>query len=214
MKIIIDDQGFIYTYRSVQEHIAKNIPFSLGYRALRICWSEELLKKRLEELEEDLVERGYRRRFIKSSFKEVWKIKREQALKKFVSSRVENDRTRFIAKYDHRLPRFSKTLRSSWKILTEDPVMNKIYPSAPMVCYQRVENLKDLLVKSKLPSRQKFTRERRDKVGFKPCNKSRCPECEQMGKNTVEEVIISATGEKMRIKDKLTCFSNIIYMIA
>ena len=25
-----------------------------------------------------------------------------------------------------------------------------------------------------------------------------------MGKNTVEEVIISATGEKMRIKDKLT----------
>ena len=35
-----------------------------------------------------------------------------------------------------------------------------------------------------------------------------------MGKNTVEEVIISATGEKMRIKDKLTCSSsNIIYMI-
>jgi len=35
-----------------------------------------------------------------------------------------------------------------------------------------------------------------------------------MGKNTVEEVIISATGEKMRIEDKLTCSSsNIIYMI-
>ena len=35
-----------------------------------------------------------------------------------------------------------------------------------------------------------------------------------MGKNTVEEVIICSTGEKMRIKDKLTCsFSNIIYMI-
>ena len=35
-----------------------------------------------------------------------------------------------------------------------------------------------------------------------------------MGKNSVEEVIISATGEKMRIKDKLTfSSSNIIYMI-
>ena len=91
--------------------------------------------------------------------------------------------------------------------------MKKIYPSPPMVFYQRVENLKDLLVKSKLPSRQRFTREKRDKVGFKPCNKSRSLVCEQMGKNTVEEVIISATGEKMRIKDKLTCSSSkIIYM--
>ena len=142
------------------------------------------------------------------------KIKREQALKKVVSSRVENDRTRFIVKYDSRLPRFSETLRSSWKILIEDPVMKKIYPSPPMVCYQRAENLKDLFIKSKLPSRQRFTREKRDKVGFKPCYKSRCPVCEQIGKNTVEEVIISATGEKMRIEDKLTCSSsNIIYMI-
>ena len=144
---------------------------------------------------------------------DVRKIKREQALKKVVSSRVENDRTRFIVKYDPRLPRFSETLRSSWKTLIEDPVMKKIYPSPPMVCYQRVENLKDLLVKSKLPSRQGFTKgNKRDKVGFKPCNRSRCPVCEQMGKNSVEE--FSATGEKMRIKDKLTCSSsNIIYMI-
>ena len=65
--------------------------------------------------------------------------------------------------------------------------------------------LKDLLVKSKLPSRQGFTKgNKRDKVGFKPCNRSCCPVYEQMGKNSVEEVIISATGEKMRIKDKLT----------
>ena len=54
--------------------------------------------------------------------------------------------------------------------------------------------MKDLLVKSKLPSRQRFTREKRDKVGVKPRNKSRCPVCEQMGKNTVEEGVISATG--------------------
>ena len=104
---------------------------------------------------------------------DVRKIKREQALKKVVSSRVVNDRTRFIVKYDPRLTRFSETLRSSWKILIEDPVMKKIYPSPPMVCYQRVEDLKDLLVKPKLPRRQRLTREKRDKVGFKPCNKSR-----------------------------------------
>ena len=56
----------------------------MGYRALRICWSEEFLEKRLDELEEDLVERGYGRRSIKSSVMEVRKISREQALKKVV----------------------------------------------------------------------------------------------------------------------------------
>ena len=121
----IDDQGYIRTdlYKKENKknnylppsscypnHITKNILFSLGYRALRIFWSKELLEKRLEELEEDLVERGYRRRSIKSSFMDVRKIKREQALKKVVSNRVENDRTRFIVKYDPRLPRFSETL--------------------------------------------------------------------------------------------------------
>jgi len=117
---------------------------------------------------------------------EVRKIKREQALKKVLSSRMENDRTSFIVKYDPRLPRFPESLRSFWKILIEDLVMKKIYPSPPMVCYQRLENLKISWLSIKLPSRQSFTRERRDKVWFKPCNKSRCPVYEQMGKNTVE----------------------------
>ena len=54
---------------------------------------------------------------------EVRKIKREQALKKVMSSRMENDRTSFIVKYDLRLPRFPETLKSFWKILIKDPVM-------------------------------------------------------------------------------------------
>ena len=157
MKIFIDDQGYIYVQICTRIKTRRITIFFLPaviltiqlriyrshqvYRALRICWSEKLLEKRLEKLEEDLVERGYRRRSIKSSFMDVRKIKREQALKKFVSSRVENDRTRFIVKYDPRLPRFSETLRSSWKILIEDPVMKKIYPSPPMACFQRVKNL-------------------------------------------------------------------------
>ena len=60
MKIFIDDQGYIRTdlYKKENKknnyllpsschpnHITKNIPFSLGYRALRIWWSEELLEK-------------------------------------------------------------------------------------------------------------------------------------------------------------------------
>ena len=76
MKIFIDDQGYIRTdlYKKENKknnyllpsschpnHITKNIPFSLGYRALRIWWSEELLEKRLEELEEYTLLTGIQR---------------------------------------------------------------------------------------------------------------------------------------------------------
>ena len=92
--------------------------------------------------------------------------------------------------------------------------MKKIFPAPPMICYQRVENLKDLLVKSKLPSRRRSPGMRREKEGFNPCRRSGCPLCEQMEDERVSEVKISTTGERRRIKDKLTCSStNIIYMI-
>ena len=122
--MFIDEQGFIRTdlYKKDNKkknyllpsschpnHISKNIPFSLGYRALRICWSKELLENRLAELEEDLEERGYKRRSIRSSFTEIGRV---QALRKVESKRGEKDRVRFIFKYDPRLPNFSETLRS------------------------------------------------------------------------------------------------------
>ena len=58
---------------------------------MRICWSKKLLENRLAELEEDLVERGYKRRSIRSSFTEVKKIGRVQALRRVERKRGEKD---------------------------------------------------------------------------------------------------------------------------
>ena len=50
----------------------------------------------------------------------------------------------------------------------------------------------------------------------KPCRKSRCPICDNLSDkdNIIKSVIVSATGEKLDIKGKLTCSStNVVYCI-
>jgi len=97
MQVFIDKDGFIRTDLYKKEnlkisyllpssahpgHISKNIPYSLAYRLLRICWSEDLFESRLLELSEALQDRGYKYRSIQDSFNLVRKIKRSEALKK------------------------------------------------------------------------------------------------------------------------------------
>ena len=43
-------------------HVTKNIPFSLAYRIVRICSEQETRDKRLEELKQLLLDRGYKKK--------------------------------------------------------------------------------------------------------------------------------------------------------
>ena len=61
-----------------------------------------------------------RKRSIRSSFFEVKKVRRVEALRKVDRRRGEKDRVKFMVKYNPRLPKFSEPLRPCCKILTED----------------------------------------------------------------------------------------------
>ena len=43
---------------------------------------------------------------------------------------------------------------TAWTALVEDDEMKKVLPAPPMVCYQRVQNLGEMLVQAKLPNQQ------------------------------------------------------------
>ena len=155
MTVFIDNEGFIRTDLYKKEnrrvaylmpssahpgHVTRNIPYSLAYRIRRICWSEELLETRLTELCTDLVSRSYRRRSILDSFERVRQVPRAEAIKRMHRDRETNQRVRFIVKYDPRLPDIRSTLLRSWKVMTEDKEMKRVFPNPPMVCYQKVKS--------------------------------------------------------------------------
>ena len=45
--------------------------------------------------------------------------------------REVNQRVRFIIKYDPRLPDIRSTLTRSWRVMTEDREMKKVFPAPP-----------------------------------------------------------------------------------
>lgn len=199
-------------------HITDNIPYSLAYRLKRICSSDELFEKRLKELTEDLLCRGYKLRSLQDSFAKVRRISRERALERVSKERVKEERVRFVVKFDPRLPNFRDILTRSWKILAEEPRMKQCFPAPPMVCYQRVKNTGEMLVRAKLPVNQERSSKRlqENQEGFRPCKKDKCPVCDQLRNNAsvIRSVTVSATGEEIQVKGRLTCSSqNVIYCI-
>ena len=140
------------------------------------------------------------------------------ALERVVRTKKEENRTRFVVKFDPRLPNIREILHGAWRVLTENQDMKDIFPAPPMVCYQRVKNVREMIVRAKLPApvTRSSSRVRTNKDGFKPCRKSKCPVCDQLedkGK-IVKSVQSYATAEEVAIRGNLTCTStNVIYCI-
>ena len=155
-------------------HITKNIPYNLCYRLLRICSDKDTLKTRLNELKNLLLSRGYRSKSIEDSIQKVTALSRKEALKKI--SKKETERTVFVLTYNPALPSVSKILQKHWRVMTQDPYLKEVFPAPPMVAFRRAKNLKDKLIKAKVPPTPQ-KREKRKINGMKPCNKPNCETC-------------------------------------
>ena len=87
-----------------------------------------------------------------------------------------------------------------------------------MLAYKRPPNIRDLLVRAKLPPERKRMMARRRKVGFRRCQKkNRCRLCPYTGLapgEVVGEVKITHSGEVIPIKSLLDCQTeNLLYIL-
>ena len=80
-------------------HITRNIPYSLGYRLLRICSDPSNFSRRLEELKQALISRK------DEALNKVKKIDRKKALEKV--QLVKEQETPLITKFHPNLPSWS-----------------------------------------------------------------------------------------------------------
>ena len=189
-------------------HVTQNIPYNLCYRLLRICSNKETLEKRLAELKEFLETRSYRPRCIDDAINRVLNIPREEALKKV--ERKENERPVFVITYNPALPSLTQILKKHWKVMIKDPYLKEVFPEPPMVAYRRAKNLRDKLVKAKLPPPP--TRKKRQLPGMKKCNKSGCEVCPFVRKGV--ELKIPISQKTVKLNASVDCTSkNTVYCI-
>ena len=187
-------------------HITNNIPFSLAYRILRICSSNDDFKHHLESLRQDLIARNYHPKVIEDAFEKVCKISRKEALKKV--ERKKNDREVLAVTFHPALPSITKVVRKHWEVMVDrSNRMKRCFTKPSLVAYRRPKNLGEILIRAKLPNRKSA----RKKNGFTHCSRA-CLACIQCDKATTHTD--HKTGKTWQISAPLNCEStNVIYKI-
>ncbi len=98
-------------------------------------------------------------------------------------------------------------------VLTRDPRYKRMFPQPPMVSYSRCKNLKDFLVRAKVPTPSISSR--RNRPGFNRCLRGGtfCVMC-TTSPNNVSSHTSAVTGETWPITSPVTCTtSNCIYRL-
>ena len=193
-------------------HITKNIPYSLGYRLLRICSDPEMLLVRLHELKNMLLDRDYRSKWIDNAFERVLRINREDALQR-VERKKTTGKLTFISKFDPRLPDVNAIVKRHFNLMIDtDSYLKRVFTDGVQVAYARHRNLRDLLCRAKLyPVINETGRSPRLLTGWKRCMFN-CMTCKYS--RDMKSFKCTATGETINIIQKISCTdSNIIYVI-
>jgi hypothetical protein len=186
-----------------------NIPFSLFLRITRICSKESAREIRYNELKGMLLERKYPIGMIESAMKRARAIPRKEALKPVANPTPTSRRPIFVVTWDPRLPNLPAIGQKHWRSMTAtDPYLAEVFPAPPLVAYKRQKNIRDFLVRAKVPP-PLAARPRRVIPGMRRCQKQ-CHACPYI-KETKD---IKTDTFKWKINKSVTCEDyNVVYMI-
>ena len=203
-----DRNQYLLTSSCNPAHVTENIPFSLALRIVRICSLQETREKRFSELKDLLLSRGYEARGIDAAVDRARKIPRLEALKRVVRSKTAR-RPVFVITYDPRLPSISGIVKKNWRSMVQDPHLAEVFPLPPLIAYKRPANIRDKLIRSKIPNKTSG-RPKREVPGMKKC--LNCPIYPFV--QTGRSVKSTATNYTVDINTAVNCQSkNIIYAL-
>ena len=154
------------------------------------------------------MERDYKPGLIDAAIEKARVIPRSEALKK-VNTEKQSKRPVFVVTYDPRLPSISNIVQKHWRTMTKDPYLKQILQEPPLIAYKRPKNIKDLIIKAKIPPEQP-NRPKRKISGMTKCKE--CPTCPYIKQGKKGRA--TAMNFTAEITDQVNCQTkNIVYCI-
>ena len=230
--IWIDEQGYLKTDLYTKPNtlnqlllptsahppsVTRGSVYSLAIRLRRICCTEELFQLRADQLRERLLERGYAKEIIQAGISKARAVPRLEALKKVKKKEQIERRHYLIVEYDRRSsPALAQILKSNYDAACyRDARMKTLFKCAPKPTFKKGTNLKQMLVKAKLPkARVVNTRlgERENRRGVSRCNRgtgrAQCAACVHLTsspREVIKEIKVHSSGKVIRIEDQINC---------
>ena len=145
---------------------------------------------------------------IKRVIEETRKTNRNDTLR-YKNKDKSNTRTPLVVTYHPDLPPLAQIVNKHFSILQTNDKLKQVFPEPPLISYRRPKNLRDLIVRAKLPS---DAPEETNVIGSHPCQSSRCKNCKNMTQtNTFTS---NTTKQTFKIRESITCTTiNVIYLI-
>ena len=73
----------------------------------------------------------------------------------------------FVIHYDPRLPSIPTIVQKHWRTMIQDPRLKEVFPAPPLVAYKSSKNIREILIRSNVPTIQSGRPKKRELPGMK-----------------------------------------------
>ena len=135
-------------------------------------------------------------------------IPRHVALRRVIRRQADS-RPVFAMTYDPRLPPIQSIQAKHWRsMVSQDPYLSEVFTQPPLTAYRRQRNIRDNLIRAKVPMDPKPYPQRKQR-GVRKCGKNctACPYIREVKSLKINKI-------EWKINQSLNCdISNCVYMI-
>lgn len=204
-----DKHQYLFHTSCHPKGLKQSIPYAQALRLRRICSTSAAFENRAADLQKQLVNRGYKEKFVRDQIHRARVLERE----KLLAPRQGNTTSKIlpsVVTYHPGLPNIGGILRELHPLLHISNRCKQAIQDLPMMAFRRPKSLRDYLLRAKLRS---LDREIEVTRGTHKCASSRCDVCNYL---VVGDRFSShATGTSYTINRSLDCNSrNIVYLIS
>ena len=205
-----DTHQYLHSKSCHRFHTKAGIPYGQALRLKRIISNEDKFESRCTDLKNWLVKRGFEEKMVADQISKAKSQDRDTLLRQ-EKKKGEQVGPLISLRYHPILSaNVHKILKNLQPILMSNDDLKTVFQNPPKVVYRRAKNLKDHLVRAKLPN---ISVEEHNKAGSFKCMKSRCQTCQNVKNETKFSNKDSSKIFEIR-KGPLNCDSqNVIYQI-
>ena len=92
-------------------------------------------------------------------------------------NKAKEERPIFITKYDPRLPSVQSIQLKHWRsMIKQNKYLEEVFKEPPLTAYRRQRNLRDILIKAKVPPAPQL-RPKINLFGMSKCGQTNCAAC-------------------------------------
>ena len=194
-----DSNNYLHYFSAHPGHCKRGIPLGQFLRLRRICSKDETFLLHSTEKAKHLIIRGYPVEVVTRAFEKAWDTKRHDLFAKSNDGKEKKETNILVTTFNPGFHALKELVSDNWDTLGRSCSTRTIFEKGVLTAYRRPKNLRDLLVRAKLPE------ERRAPTGegpSNPCNTKNYRYCPRL--NRTGRIHCTASGREYVSKHNIS----------